>query len=53
MKLKISKSQWEGIGKKTGWDKTAGGMNVYDLEPIPCKYCSSPTKMHGTKMCNN
>jgi len=24
MKIKLSKSQWEGIGKKAGWMKVAG-----------------------------
>lgn len=27
MKIKISKSQWEGMGKKAGWMKEAGEMS--------------------------
>ena len=29
MKIKISKSQWEGIGKKAGWIKEAGNKIDY------------------------
>ena len=36
MKIKLSKSQWEGIGKKAGWKKESGnislGSNLSQLE---------------------
>ncbi|MFA7219086.1 MAG: hypothetical protein WC119_00980 [Synergistaceae bacterium] len=32
MKIKISKSKWEEIGRKAGWIKTAGGWKYYSEE---------------------
>ena len=34
MKIKLSKSQWEGIGKKAGWIKTAE-------KTVVCTYCGN------------
>ena len=36
MKIKLSKSQWEEMGKKAGWLKTAGGYGRFsgDLSDI-------------------
>ena len=31
MKIKLSKSQWEGIGKQAGWMKKAGPNAAYDI----------------------
>ena len=31
MKIKLSKAQWEFIGKKTGWAKTAESHNAVEL----------------------
>ena len=33
MKIKISKSQWNAIGKKAGWVKTANKIREYELMP--------------------
>lgn len=51
MKIKISKSQWEKMGKSAGW------MN-WDSMPemgqhMPCNYCGSLTRMLGTQICDN
>jgi len=36
MKIKLSKSQWEGIGKKAGWKKEAQGrMDRNEIEQYP------------------
>jgi hypothetical protein len=44
MKITISKSQWEEMGKKAGW--------AIDEETVECLVCGKPTKMTGTKLCD-
>ena len=34
MKIKLSKTQWETIGGKTGWNKQAKLMNLVEDEPF-------------------
>jgi len=46
MKITVSKSQWEEMGKKAGWMKTA------ESEEIPCSKCGKKTKMTETKLCD-
>lgn len=36
MKIKLSKSQWEQIGKTCGWLKTAGGWGRFSEELSDC-----------------
>jgi len=45
MKVKLSKNQWEEIGKKTGWTKEAqllmdkkSGWDIYDQPPVSFQY---------------
>jgi len=48
MKLKMSKSQWEEIGKKAGWMKTAREM-------AKCHMCGklAVTNDDGNDLCDN
>ena len=43
MKIKLSKSQWEGIGKKAGWIKMAMNMGKMNIETERLKTVA-PTK---------
>jgi hypothetical protein len=50
MKIKISKSQWEGIGKKAGWmgaekeesQKWWGSLSINEMKELTRKYYSDP-----------
>lgn len=44
MKIKISKSQWEEVGRKGGWLRTAQEYNYDSLPPSGTRDTSSPPK---------
>ena len=55
MQIKLSRQQWEEVGKQKGWMKVADyGITVpYYGITVPCKYCGKKTDMTATKLCND
>jgi len=47
MKIKLSKSQWEEMGRKAGWSIGSLGEDT-----VSCLICKRPIKMTGTKLCD-
>ena len=46
--IKISKAQWEFVGKKAGWIKTAAiGTSPHNTKYIKCPKCSHVTSNKG------
>jgi len=52
MKIKLSKLQWEEMGRKSGWMRTAIENLSAPRDVIPCKICGRKTKITDAKICN-
>lgn len=49
MKIKLSRIQWEEMGKTAGWWNEEKSV---EIDTMPCQFCGKKTEILGTRLCD-